>query len=89
RATNTNLRYKHGRALTPVPKDVFLVKNPDEAFLPKSYLNDKFAFAKQDKFFVYPNNYNQIVNFYRNTLQHGGVSLEEIIIPFIHLESKG
>jgi hypothetical protein len=88
RATNTNLRYKHGRALTPVAKDVFLVKNPDEAFLPRIYLNDKFAFAKQDMFFVYPNNYNQFVNFYRNTLQHGGVSLEEMVIPFIHLESK-
>lgn len=89
RTTNTNLRYKHGRALTSIAKDVFLVKNPDEAFLPRIYLNDKFAFAKQDKFFVYPNNYNQFVNFYRNTLQHGGVSLEEMVIPFIHMESKG
>ena len=89
RTTNTNLRYKHGRSLTPAAKDVFLVKNPAEAFLPKEYLNDKFAFALNDKFFVYPNNYNQFVNFYNNTLQHGGVSLEEMVIPFIHLESKG
>ena len=88
RTTNSNLRYKHGRALTPIAKDVFLVKNPDEAFLPRIYLNDKFAFVKHDKFFVYPNNYNQFVNFYRNTLQHGGVSLEEVVIPFIHMESK-
>jgi DNA-binding response OmpR family regulator len=88
RATNTNLRYKHGRALTVNPKDVFMVNNPADAMLPTQFVNDKFAFAKQDKFFVYPNNYNQFVNHYRNTLQHGGVSLEEMIVPFISLENK-
>jgi DNA-binding response OmpR family regulator len=88
RATNTNLRYKHGRALTVIPKDVFMVNNPADAMLPTQSVNDKFAFAKQDRFFVYPNNYNQFVNHYRNTLQHGGVSLEEMIVPFIHLENK-
>ncbi|MFT5184171.1 MAG: CheY-like chemotaxis protein [Flavobacteriales bacterium] len=88
RNTNSNLRYKTGKNLNYTAKDVFEVKNPDEAFLPKSHVSSSFVFAMQDSYFVYPNNYNHFVNFYRNTFQHGGVSLEEMLIPFVTLQPK-
>ena len=69
-------------------KDVFEVKNPAEAMLPRTNLSTAFVFAKQDKFFAYPNNYNHYVNFYRNTFQHGGISPEEMIIPVISLTNR-
>lgn len=82
RNTTTNLRYKSGKNLDYNPKEVFEVRNPDEAFLPKSNVSSVYIFAKEDYFFAYPNNYNHYVNYYRNTFQHGGVSLEEMIVPF-------
>ncbi len=82
RNTNTNLRYKQGKNLNFNPKDVFFVKNPSDANLPKQNLSSSFIFAKPDDFFVYPNNYNHFVNHYNDTFQHGGVSLEEMIVPF-------
>ncbi len=88
RNTNTNLRYKQGKNLNYEKKDVFEVKNPIDAMLPRTNLSTSFVFAKQDKFFAYPNNYNYYVNFYKNTLQHGGISPEEMIIPVITLASK-
>ncbi len=88
RNTNSNLRYKTGKNLSYKEKEVFTVKNPQEAFLPKSSISAEFVFAKEDDFFVYPNNYNHFVNYYSSTFQHGGVSLEEILIPFIVLDSK-
>ena len=86
--TNTNLRYKQGKNLNYQKKDVFEVKNPTDAMLPRTNLSTTFVFAKEDKFFAYPNNYNYYVNFYRNTFQHGGVSPEEMIIPFTVLDPK-
>ncbi len=88
RNTNTNLRYKVGRNLSYKEKEVFRVSNPDDAFLPKSGLSSEFIFAKNDDYFVYANNYNQYVNYYGNTFQHGGVSLEEMLIPYIELSPK-
>lgn len=88
RNTNTNLRYKVGRNLSYNAKEVFTVKHPNEAFLPKSNLSSEFVFAKENDFFVYPNNYNHFVNFYGNTFQHGGISLEELLIPFVILSPK-
>jgi CheY-like chemotaxis protein len=88
RNTNTNLRYKQGKSLTYEKRDVFEVRNPADAMLPRTNLSTAFVFAKQDRFFAYPNNYNYYVNFYRNTFQHGGISLEEMIIPCITLASK-
>lgn len=88
RNVNTNLRYKQGKALDYNPKEVFEVKNPADAFLPKQNVSSRFIFAREDKFFAYPNNYNHYVNYYRNTFQHGGVSLEEMIIPYITLQPK-
>lgn len=88
RNTNTNLRYKTGKNLNYEKKDVLEVRNPADAFLPKSNLTSTYVFAKQDLFFAYPNNFNYYVNYYRDTFQHGGVSLEEMIIPVVSLVSK-
>ncbi|MET4083315.1 DNA-binding response OmpR family regulator [Pedobacter sp. UYP30] len=83
RSTNSNLRYKQGRNLSFNEKDVFLIKNPHEAMLPKINISSSYIFAQNDNYFVYPNNYNQFVNYYNETFQHGGVSLEEMIIPVV------
>ncbi|MFT5860459.1 MAG: hypothetical protein ACI865_002572, partial [Flavobacteriaceae bacterium] len=88
RSTNTNLRYKVGRNLSYKEKDVFQVKNPQDAFLPKSNMSSEFVFAKDDDFFVYPNNYNHFVKYYGNTFQHGGISMEEVLIPYVELSPK-
>ncbi|MCX6294774.1 MAG: PglZ domain-containing protein [Bacteroidetes bacterium] len=85
---NTNLRYKQGKSLDYVKKDVFEIRNPADAFLPKQNLSSAYVFVKEDKFFAYPNNFNYYVGYYRNTFQHGGLSLEEMIIPFITLSAK-
>ncbi|WP_299104448.1 bifunctional response regulator/alkaline phosphatase family protein [uncultured Tenacibaculum sp.] len=78
---SSNLRYKTGRSLSYEGKDVYAVKNPKDIFLPSITINSPFIFAKEDLFFAYPNNYNHFVKYYRNTYQHGGISLEEMIIP--------
>ena len=88
KATTTNLRYKTGKNLNFNEKEVFFIKNPEEAFLPKSNLSSSYVFAKEDYYFCYPNNYNHFVNYYRNTFQHGGVSIEEMIVPVVVFESK-
>jgi hypothetical protein len=88
RNTNTNLRYKVGRGLTYNAKEVFRVSNPQDAFLPKQKMSSEFVFAKESDFFVYPNNYNHFVNYYSNTFQHGGISMEEILIPYVELSPK-
>jgi hypothetical protein len=81
RNTNTNLRYKQGKNLNYTAKEVFHIRNPHDAMLPKLHVSSSFVFAKNDSYFVYPNNYNHFVNFYNETFQHGGISLEEMIIP--------
>ncbi len=86
--TTTNLRYKHGRNLNYEPKEVLSFKDPRVAGLPTPNVNSSFIFAKEDGFLCYPNNYNHFVNYYRNTFQHGGVSLEEMIVPIIKMVSK-
>ncbi len=86
--TTANLRYKHGRNLNYEPKDVLAFKDPREAALPVPNVNSSFIFAKGDIFLCYPNNYNHFVNYYRNTFQHGGVSLEEMIVPVIRMTNK-
>lgn len=88
KSTTTNLRYKHGRNIQYEAKDVLAITKPEDAGLPRPNVNSKFIFAKEDIFLCYPNNYNYYVNYYRNTFQHGGISLEEMIVPIIRLESK-
>ncbi|MDT0644006.1 bifunctional response regulator/alkaline phosphatase family protein [Zunongwangia sp. F363] len=86
--TSLNLRYKTGKSLTYEDKDVLAAANPKSIHLPTLTMSSSFIFAKGDLFFAYPNNYNHYVSYYRNTYQHGGVSLEEMIIPYIILSPK-
>ena len=88
RNTNTNLRYKLGKNLSYDAKDLFVIKDPQKAHLPAPNLSTSYVFATGDDFFAYPNNYNYYVSYYRNTFQHGGISMEEMIIPLITLQSK-
>ncbi|MBM1106983.1 PglZ domain-containing protein [Aurantibacter crassamenti] len=86
--TSLNLRYKTGRSLTFDDKDVLAARDPKSIHLPSINMSSSYIFAKNDLFFAYPNNYNHYVSYYRNTYQHGGVSLEEMIIPFVVLDPK-
>lgn len=88
RETNTNLRYKQGRNLSFDEKDIFFTRKPERFFLPKKNVSTTYVFTKEDYFLAYPNNYNYYVNYYKDTFQHGGVSLEEMIIPFLSLKPK-
>jgi hypothetical protein len=86
--TTANLRYKHGRNLNYEPKDVLAFRDPKDAGLPSPNVNSSYIFAKGDLFLCYPNNYNHFANYYRNSFQHGGISLEEMIIPVIKMSTK-
>lgn len=88
RNTNTNLRYKQGKNLSYKGDDVIEALKPENFRLPKLNVSTSYVFATEDQFFAYPNNYNYYVNYYKDTFQHGGVSLEEMIIPIICLNSK-
>ncbi len=88
RTTSKNLRYKLGKNLSYKSKEVFDVKNPSSIHLPKSTLSSRYIFAYGDSFLAYPNNYNYYVNYYTNTYQHGGISMEEMILPLITLTPK-
>jgi CheY-like chemotaxis protein len=88
RQTSTNIRYKVGKNLNFDEKEVYAVRNPEEIQLPKSNLSSTYIFAKEDNFLIYPNNYNHFVQFFKNSFQHGGISLEEMIIPIVKMSSK-
>lgn len=88
RNVNTNLRYKQGKNLAYNPKEVFEVKMPDKVFLPKPNISTTYIFTTNNDFFAYPNNYNHYVTYYKDTFQHGGISLEEMIIPYVELKGK-
>ena len=84
----TNLRYKQGKNMRYNNKEVFEIDNPKDVFLPSVNISSKYIFAREDFFFAYPNNFNYYVNHYKETFQHGGISLEEMIIPVITLSPK-
>ena len=88
RDTNTNLRYKQGRNLSYDPKNVLAISQPERFHLPKVNISSSYVFATEDHFFAYPNNYNHYVKYYKDTFQHGGISLEEMVIPIISLTAK-
>jgi len=88
RNTNTNLRYKLGKNLSYESKDLFVIREPQKAQLPSPNLSTSYVFATGDAFFAYPNNYNYYVSYYRDTFQHGGISMEEMIIPIVTLTGK-
>ena len=88
RNTNTNLRYKLGKNLAYDDKSLFIIKEPQKALLPMPNLSTSYVFATGDSFFAYPNNYNYYVSYYRDTFQHGGISMEEMIIPLVTLTGK-
>lgn len=87
---NTNLRYKHGKNLgfDQDSDDVLVARKPELFHLPKPNVSTAYVFTNNDSFFAYPNNYNYYVNYYKDTFQHGGISLEEMIIPFVVLQPK-
>lgn len=88
KATNVNLRYKVGKALSYNPKEVYQMTDPKQYGLPSPNVSSKYVFAQAGNFFAYPNNYNYYAQYYRNTFQHGGISLDEMLIPLITLEPK-
>ena len=83
-----NLRYKYGRSMSYNQKEVVEIKNPEDYELPKISFDSSFIFCKNDNYFVYQNNYNHYANHFRDSFQHGGISMEEMIIPFVTLLPK-
>jgi hypothetical protein len=88
RNTNTNLRYKVGKNLDYNAKEVFAVKQPEKIGLPLLNVSSSYIFACNDDFFAYPNNYNYYVQYYKDTFQHGGISMEEMLIPIATVKPK-
>jgi hypothetical protein len=88
RNTNVNLRYKVGKSLSYNKKEVFEITQPTKVGLPSPNVSSAYVFACNDNFFAYPNNYNHYVSYYKDTFQHGGVSLEEMLLPLIVMQPK-
>ena len=86
--TNTNLRYKVGKSLACHSKNVFVIAEPKRVGLPCPNVSSSYMFCTGNDFFGYPNNFNYYAQYYRNTFQHGGISLEEMLIPLVVLDPK-
>jgi hypothetical protein len=84
--TSANLRYKNGRNLDYNPREVFEIRDPEKAFLPKTNISSKYIFALNKDFLIYQNNYNHYAGYYKNTFQHGGISMQEMMLPVVCLE---
>ena len=89
RDISVNLRYKQGRLMDYKASEVFEVKDPAHLFLPRLHLTSPYIFCREGGFFAYPNNYNEYVKYYMNTFQHGGISMEETLVPYVLLRPKG
>ena len=89
RNTNTNLRYKCGKNLSYNTKQVFEIRNPRKFGLPAPNISSAYIFAMNEDFFSYPNNYNYYVQYYTGTFQHGGISLQEMLVPLVTMTPKG
>lgn len=89
RGVSVNLRYKQGRLLDYDARQVFEVRDPARLFLPQRHITSPYIFCHENDFFAYPNNYNQYVQYYTNTFQHGGISMEECLVPFVLLRPRG
>ena len=86
--TNTNIRYKVGKALNCSSKNVMTIDQPKRVGLPCPNVSSSYAFCTGSDFFAYPNQFNYYAQYYRNTFQHGGISLEEMIIPLVTLTPR-
>ena len=89
REASTNLRYKFGRNLKADERHAILIKNPSDYRLPKRSVTINYLIAKEDYYFVYPTDYHKYLNQYRDSFQHGGISMEEMILPVVKLKPKG
>ncbi len=85
---STNLRYKLGKTIDFKKKEAFAIQNPEEIYIPKQSIREEMIFARSNDFFVYQKDFHKYANYYKNTYQHGGVSMEEMIIPFVVLSPK-
>ncbi|HPI73604.1 MAG TPA: PglZ domain-containing protein, partial [bacterium] len=88
RETSTSLRYKYGRNIKADAKHAVMVKDPKSFRLPARGINSNYLIAKEDYYFVYPTNYHYYLNYYADSFQHGGISMEEMILPLVTLEPK-
>ena len=88
RETSTNLRYKYGRNVKIDDKHAISVKNPEEFRLPRRGMAIEYVIAKEDYYFVYPTDYHYYLNHYRDSFQHGGISMEEMILPVAVLRAR-
>ena len=88
RNTNTNLRYKVGKNMSYNPKQVYEIKAPERYGLPSPNVSSAYIFATNRDFLAYPNNYNYYVSYYKDTFQHGGISMEEMMVPFVTMKRK-
>ena len=86
--TNTNLRYKVGKMLSYNKKEVFEMLQPAKFGLPSPNVSSAYVFATQEDFFAYPNNYNYYAGYYKDTFQHGGISMEEMLVPLVTMQPK-
>jgi hypothetical protein len=86
RNTSSNLRYKMGRNLDYDPKKVFELLNPEKAMLPKTNISSRYIFALNKDYLVYQNNYNYYAGYYKDTFQHGGISMQEVMLPVACIE---